>query len=162
MTDRVKTKTFIERQISYNYADRQNTVWSKEIARKCKHNWQPVSFTFEAETAPDLSNGRVYCVCMKCFSHSYVNTGWIGYYLGDPDILEDDYLRKNYNVSNEKEEIAIIIDRIKQEGIKLRLLAKETNLSTATLSRFINGKTPSYETYMTLRKWYFKKYYNVK
>lgn len=31
---------------------------------------------------PDLEQGRVYCVCMKCASHTYVVTPFIGFYLG--------------------------------------------------------------------------------
>ena len=78
---------------------RQNTKWSKEIAGKCKHKWQPISFVFETQMldssgrvlmkAPDINSGRVYCVCMKCYSHTYVKTGWVGYYIGSPDLLEE-------------------------------------------------------------------------
>jgi hypothetical protein len=62
---------------------------------QCEHAWQPVSFVFETELLtvqngeiqpairqPDLHNGRVYCVCMKCASHTYIATQWINYYLG--------------------------------------------------------------------------------
>lgn len=80
--------------------DRQNTKWMNEIAHKCEHKWQPVSFVFESQMLdkngrvlvkqPDLSSGRVYCVCMKCLSHTYIETGWVGYYLGSPDLLEDE------------------------------------------------------------------------
>lgn len=80
--------------------DRQNTKWSKEISGKCEHDWQPVSFRFESQLLdssgrvqirqPDLANGRVYCVCMKCCSHTYIETGYVGYYINSPDILESD------------------------------------------------------------------------
>jgi hypothetical protein len=59
---------------------------------KCKHNWQPLSFTFETQMLgsdgrviarqPDIDTGKVYCVCMKCHSHTYLETKWIGFYLG--------------------------------------------------------------------------------
>lgn len=78
--------------------DRQNTKWSQEITAKCEHEWQPVSFAFETQLLddqgrvkirqPDLANGRVYCVCMKCLGHTYVRTGYVGYYIGSPDDLE--------------------------------------------------------------------------
>ncbi len=63
----------------------------------CKHTWQPVSFRFETERfdveprtlsvtpsirQPDTARGRVYCVCMNCASHSYLETRYIGFYLG--------------------------------------------------------------------------------
>ena len=82
--------TYLEKLKKNKYADRQNTKWAKEIAGKCKHEWQPVSFSFELETVPDLNKGRVYCVCMKCCSHSYIETGYVGYYLNSPDLLEED------------------------------------------------------------------------
>ena len=78
---------------------RQNTKWSEEIAGKCEHEWQPVSFVFETQLldqhgrvqikAPDITSGRVFCVCMKCCSHTYLETGWVGYYIGSPDLLEE-------------------------------------------------------------------------
>ena len=92
--------TFQERysRDGVKWADRQNTKWSEEIAGKCKHKWQPVSFRFETQLLdkdgrvhirqPDLVSGRVYCVCMKCCSHTYIETGWVGYYLNSPDLLE--------------------------------------------------------------------------
>ena len=79
--------------------DRQNTLWWDEIRGKCEHDWKPLSFVFECQLLdkdgrvqirqPGISKGRVYCVCMKCLSHSYVETAWAGYYLGSPDLLED-------------------------------------------------------------------------
>jgi putative methionine-R-sulfoxide reductase with GAF domain len=27
----------------------------------------------------------VYCVCMACLHHTYVETDWVGFYLGGPD-----------------------------------------------------------------------------
>ncbi len=78
--------------------DRQNTKWAREIVDKCKHKWQPISFRFETQMLdkdgrvlirqPDLVNGKVYCVCMKCCSHTYINTGYVGYYINSPDLLE--------------------------------------------------------------------------
>src|SRR5262245_20612595 len=83
-----------ERDQADNFANR----------RSCEHTWQPVSFVFETELLtirsseagldirplgrqPDLLEGRVYCVCMKCASHTYIVTQWIGYYLGgDRDV----------------------------------------------------------------------------
>ena len=63
--------------------------------KKCKHKWQPLSFVFEDQLLgregrvqirqPDIDGGRVYCVCMKCKSHTYNVTSWIGFYLGDPE-----------------------------------------------------------------------------
>ena len=48
------------------------------------HRWQPVSFRFETQLLdkdgrvqirqPDLREGRVYVVCMECFTHTYVET----------------------------------------------------------------------------------------
>lgn len=76
--------------------------------RSCEHAWQPVSFVFETELLtisaplgvlearpiarqPDLVGGRVYCVCMKCASHTYIVTQWINYYLGgDRPVRPDD------------------------------------------------------------------------
>lgn len=59
-----------------------------------EHRWQPVSFVFETQLLdkdgrvqirqPDLTEGRVYCVCMECFAHTYIETEWAGYYLGGP------------------------------------------------------------------------------
>jgi hypothetical protein len=99
-----KLPTLEERKIEYLEAGkgaiygRQNTFWAVEIAGKCDHDWQPVSFRFENQALdqngrvqirqPDLTDGRVYCVCMKCLSHTYVNTGFIGYILSSPDELE--------------------------------------------------------------------------
>lgn len=62
-----------------------------------EHHWQPVSFVFEAQVLdkdgrvlirqPDLRRGRVYCVCMACFAHTYAETEWAGFYLGGPPSL---------------------------------------------------------------------------
>lgn len=86
--------------------DRQNSVWMKEIAHKCKHKWEPISFTFETQLLdkdgrvlirqPDLTSAKVFCVCMKCLSHSYIETGWIGYYLNSPDELEANYIKHKH------------------------------------------------------------------
>lgn len=77
---------------------RQGTLW-KDITNKCKHKWQPLSFVFETQLLdpqgrvkirqPDISNAQVFCVCMKCCAHTYIVTGWIGYYIGSPDLLEE-------------------------------------------------------------------------
>ena len=64
-----------------------------------EHRWQPVSFRFETQLLdkdgrvqirqPDLREGRVYVVCMECFTHTYVETEWAGYYLGGPPSLTE-------------------------------------------------------------------------
>jgi hypothetical protein len=64
----------------------------KTVKAKCRHKWQPLSFVFESQVLdrdgrvqirqPDIDKGRVYCVCMKCHSYTYVETKWIGFYLG--------------------------------------------------------------------------------
>lgn len=56
----------------------------------CEHNWEPVSFRFESQMLdrqgrvlirqPDIEEGRVYCVCMKCHQHTYIVTNFVGYY----------------------------------------------------------------------------------
>lgn len=75
---------------SGGYQDRQNTKWSRDIAGKCDHKWQPVQFAMEtAGVQPDIVRGRVFCVCMECCSHTYIETGWVGYYIGSPDLLEN-------------------------------------------------------------------------
>ena len=78
---------------------RQNTWWYRFIRPKCKHKWQPLSFVFETQLLdkdgrvlirqPDLAESKVFCVCMKCFSHTYVKTAWVGFNIGSPDILEE-------------------------------------------------------------------------
>ena len=65
-----------------------------------RHRWIPVSFVFENEALdpkgtvlirqPNVDKGRVYCVCMGCARHTYIETKWIGYCLGG----SDDYPRK--------------------------------------------------------------------
>lgn len=64
-----------------------------------EHQWQPLSFVFETQLLdgsgrvvvrqPDLEKGRVYAVCMPCRSHTYVETAWVGYYLGYPFMEEE-------------------------------------------------------------------------
>jgi hypothetical protein len=81
-------------------ADRQNTHWAREIVPDCDHEWQPVSMVFETQLLDDrgrvqvrqpaINNGRCYLVCLKCMGHTYVETGWVGYYLGSPDDLESE------------------------------------------------------------------------
>lgn len=70
---------------------RQSTHWYKEIAMKCEHKWQPVTIE-DRNGQPDLISARVYCICMKCCSWSYIETGWINFYLNSPDLLEGDNL----------------------------------------------------------------------
>ena len=58
------------------------------------HEWQPLSFVFESQLLdkdgrvlirqPSLDDGRVYCVCMKCHSHTYIVTKWANFYIPDP------------------------------------------------------------------------------
>jgi len=79
-------------------ADRQGTEWAA-ITRRCKHRWQPVSMVFETQLLddrgrvlvrqPDLTHGRCYLVCLKCCAHTYVETGWVGHYVGSPDLIEE-------------------------------------------------------------------------
>jgi hypothetical protein len=71
------------------FCDRQNTKWSHEIKDKCNHEWSPVSMALIEGTQPDLTNARTYCICMKCCSHTYIETAWVGYYIGSPDLLEE-------------------------------------------------------------------------
>lgn len=58
------------------------------------HPWQPISFVFESQLLdrdgrvqvrmPDVKKGRVYCVCMRCHQHTYIETGWANFYVDDP------------------------------------------------------------------------------
>ena len=59
------------------------------------HVWQPLSFVFETQLLddmgryiirrqPDIDEGRVYCVCMRCHKHTYIVTKWAGFYLSGP------------------------------------------------------------------------------
>jgi len=88
-----KDLTYIEKTLIDGKApiDRQNTKWARTITNKCKHNWHPVQFRMEIgdREMPDMAKGRVYCVCMKCCGHTYIETGYVGYYLGSPDTLEE-------------------------------------------------------------------------
>ncbi len=71
-----------------------------ESRRACKHKWQPLSFVFETQILgaegrvvvrqPKTEGGRVYCVCMKCASHTYVVTQWSGFYLGGDQDPKDE------------------------------------------------------------------------
>ncbi len=62
----------------------------------CDHKWKPLSFVFETRGErpfawqPDVEAGRVYCVCMKCASHTYVTTQWVGFYLGGDRCKEEE------------------------------------------------------------------------
>lgn len=71
--------------------DRQNTRWYTEISRNCEHKWQPVQMVLEKadRSIPDIVKGRCYCVCMKCMGHTWIETGYVGYYIGSPDLLEE-------------------------------------------------------------------------
>ena len=103
MADR--NPTYTERVMKYGSVPggRQNTLWWDEIRGTCEHEWQPVSMVFESQMLdkngrvcirqPDTTSGRVYLVCLRCCSHTYVETGWVGFYLDSPDILEESYLR---------------------------------------------------------------------
>lgn len=76
-----------------------------------KHQWQPLSFVFETQLLdasgrvlirqPDLDKGRVYAVCMPCRSHTYVETAWVGYYLGYPFLEEE---QEHYDGDTEEDE----------------------------------------------------------
>lgn len=65
-----------------------------------EHQWQPLSFVFETQLLdglgrveirqPDIDKARVYAVCMPCRSHTYVETAWVGYYLGRPWLEEEE------------------------------------------------------------------------
>ena len=67
---------------------------SKRPIEGCAHDWVPLSFVFETQLLdkhgrvlirqPHLDTGRVYCVCMGCHSHTYIETKWAGYYLDAP------------------------------------------------------------------------------
>lgn len=83
--------TFREKKekVTSKYVDRQNTVWSEEIAKCCNHDWRPVSMVLVEGIHPDISNAKTYCICMKCCSHTYIETAWVGYYIGSPDTLEE-------------------------------------------------------------------------
>ena len=73
--------------------------WKAQVSDVCKHNWIPLSFVFESQILdpdgrivikqPALDNARVYCVCMKCRGHTYIETHWVEYFLGSPDDLVD-------------------------------------------------------------------------
>ncbi len=54
----------------------------------------PLSFVFETQLLdhqgrvlvrqPDTEEARIYCVCMRCHSHTYIVTRWAGFFLPDP------------------------------------------------------------------------------
>lgn len=62
--------------------------------RKHVHKWIPLSFVFETQLLddrgrvqirqPDLKKGRVFCVCMGCHKHTYIETEWLGGYIPAP------------------------------------------------------------------------------
>lgn len=56
---------------------------------KCHHRWHPVVLettsrywredgTFYDVDQPHLENARVYLVCLKCATHTYMSTAWAG------------------------------------------------------------------------------------
>ena len=59
-----------------------------------EHRWQPVSFVFESQLLdehgrvlvrqPAIDDGRLYVICMTCYTHSYIVTEFAGYFLGGP------------------------------------------------------------------------------
>ena len=60
-----KYPTYEEKRKQDGFVDiggRQNTHWHKEIAMKCKHEWQPVTINIGASGQPDLNDDRCYCV----------------------------------------------------------------------------------------------------
>jgi hypothetical protein len=70
--------------------DRQNTKWPDEIVDNCNHKWQPVQMRMETNgIQPDLAKGKVYCVCMECCGWTYIETGYVGYFINSPDLLEN-------------------------------------------------------------------------
>ena len=100
MSDKREHPTLLDKKKGAVNPDRQNTHWSNVIVRECEHEWQPVSFLFENEAhdpsgrlanrSPDMTDARVYCICMKCLGYTDVNAGWVGSYLGGPDELEEE------------------------------------------------------------------------
>ena len=78
------------------YIDRQNTLWNKEIKNKCKHDWKPVHLKFntDANIPESLTNAKVYRICVKCCSYTYIEAGFAGFYINSPDILEELLIEK--------------------------------------------------------------------
>ena len=99
-----RTETLAERKArghAGKYEDRQNTLWAEQVKR-CKHKWQPVQLAMESEVLrlengqirpeirqPDITDAKLYAVCLKCLSWSYYVVAWAGFYLGSPDLLEE-------------------------------------------------------------------------
>lgn len=64
------------------------------------HQWQPLSFVFEGQLLdregrvlirqPDTEEGRVYCVCMRCHTHTYIVTEWAGFYIPSPRVQAEE------------------------------------------------------------------------
>lgn len=86
---------------------KESEIGANRDPKTCDHDWVPVSFSFETRAVwtgdanhrymvapqPDLETGRVYCVCMACASHTYVETSWINHRLygsQDRDPATDD------------------------------------------------------------------------
>jgi hypothetical protein len=79
--------------------------WYQLIGKECQHKWQPCSFRFETQLLdregrvvirqPELHNARVYCVCMKCRSWTYIEAHDIRYFLGGPTELLDQKMVEN-------------------------------------------------------------------
>jgi hypothetical protein len=82
------------------------------------HQWQPLSFVFETQLSdsdgrihtrqPGMEDGRVYCVCMRCASHTYINTSWCKYHLGGPETRPDTEEGQRYIASMAKDKDADI------------------------------------------------------
>lgn len=57
----------------------------------CGHDWKPLSFVFETQLLDDrgrvlikqpaLDEAKVYLVCLKCSSYTYMTTKWVSYRL---------------------------------------------------------------------------------
>ena len=68
----------------------QRTGTTAEL--RIRHRWIPLSrceLMLDPEgrvqiRQPDIDHGRVYCVCMGCHQHTYIETKWVGFYLGAP------------------------------------------------------------------------------
>lgn len=66
--------------------------------RDCGHRWESVSMVMETQfldphgrvnvRQPDTQRGRVYFICRRCASHTYMTTQWIGFrMLGSEDAI---------------------------------------------------------------------------
>ncbi|GAA0918621.1 hypothetical protein [Nonomuraea longicatena] len=85
-----------------SYADRQLNAKPRGAHDKCvdgeDHAWKPLSFVFECQLLdahgrvqirqPNTTAAQVYCVCLGCRSWTYVETDWVGFYLGGPEHVD--------------------------------------------------------------------------